>query len=543
VHEIEIILGLLVAVAVLVTVSRRTAVPYPVLLVVGGLALALVPGLPALRLDPEIVFLLFLPPLLYWESLTAPLSEFRKNARPIFLLAVGLVLVTTVLVAVVAHALIHGLTWPAAYVLGAVLAPTDEVAVSEVANRLSIPRRVLSILEGESLVNDAISLVAYRMAVAAAVTGAFSLDSAALQFVLVGVGGVVIGLGVGWGIAWLRRFLDDPAVENTVSLLSPFAAYLPAETLHVSGVLAVVAIGLYLGRQGPRFVSSRTRLQARAMWGMISFVLNGLLFILTGLQLRFILHEGLVQPAGVIVGYIFVILLTLIAVRFAWVFAGVYVPRLFRKRARRKEPITPWQNLLLVGWTGVRGGLSLVTALAVPFTLSGARPFPGRPLIIWIAFFVILVTLLLQGLTLPWLIRRLHITDNDDSLERKETRARIIAARAALRRLDAAAKKGKASPASKPGHTVEGLTATMIEDLREHYQERIHRDAARVDGREGGVHEAATEVYQHLRRELVQAEREAVLKMFDRGEIDEEVLRHIQNDLDIEELRLSPQEE
>jgi CPA1 family monovalent cation:H+ antiporter len=324
VFEVEIVLGLLVAVAALVALARKIKVPYPVMLVLGGLGLALVPGLPDIRLQPELVFLLFLPPLLYWESLTAPLRDFRANARLIFLLAIGLVLATTCVVALVAHAVIPGLPWPAAFVLGAVLAPTDEVAVAEVASQLALPRRVLSVIEGESLINDAVSLVAYRIAIAAAVTGLFSPRSAGVQFLLVGLGGVGIGLAVGWGVAWLRRHLArDPPVENTVSLLTPFAAYLPAEAAGVSSVLAVVTIGLYLGRRGTRLISSGTRLQSGAVWTMLTFLLNGLLFILTGLQLRQIRQERSLHWNLALLGDIGLILLAIILIRVVWVFASV----------------------------------------------------------------------------------------------------------------------------------------------------------------------------------------------------------------------------
>ncbi|HEV2474409.1 MAG TPA: cation:proton antiporter, partial [Chthonomonadales bacterium] len=281
-REVELVLGLLLVVAALVSLSRKTVIPYPVLLVAGGLLLALIPGLPGLRIRPDLVFLVFLPPLLYWESLTAPVRELRANIRPIAMLAIGLVLVNTLLLAALAHALMAGISWPAAFVLGAVLAPTDEVAVTETAAKFQLPRHTLSVLDGESLVNDAVSLVAFRMAVAAAATGLFSLPSAGAQFLLVTGGGAAVGLAVGWLVGMIRSNIPvDPPVENTIALLTPFAAYLPADALGLSGVIAVVAAGLYLGRVGPRVVSARTRVEARAMWGMITFLINGILFVLT----------------------------------------------------------------------------------------------------------------------------------------------------------------------------------------------------------------------------------------------------------------------
>lgn len=550
-HEVEILMGLLVAVAALVTLSRRTWIPYPVWLVLGGLALAFIPGVPTIAMRPEIVFLVFLPPLLYRESLNAPLRAFRANVRAIFSLAVGLVLVSTVIAAWVAHRMIPGMPWPAAFVLGAVLAPTDEVAVTEVAEKLSVPRRAMAVIEGESLINDAISLVAYRMAIIAAVSNSFSLGSGALQFLEISIGGVAIGLGVGWLVAVLRRRLHDPPVENTISLLTPFAAYIPADAIGVSGVLSVVTIGLYLGRLSPRLISSRTRLQAQVMWEMIAFLLNGLLFILTGLQIRLILHGQEIGRLGPILGYTAVLILTLFALRFAWLFVTAYLARLLIPGLRERDPFPPWQQLFLIGWTGIRGGLSLVAALAIPFTISGGIPFPNRSLIISIAFFVILATLLLQGLTLPWLIHRLRL-DQDSSHEREEdeeTRARLVAARAALNRLEALrARHGGRRGKRAPGVALDDLPsdqmqAAMLDDLRDRYVERLHRYTAQVKGDGDDFHEARDESYRKLRRDLLRAEREAVLKLRDEGRIGDDVLRRIQRDLDLDELRLAEPEQ
>ncbi|HZT40643.1 MAG TPA: Na+/H+ antiporter [Chthonomonadaceae bacterium] len=550
-REVEILMGLLVAVAALVTLSRRTWIPYPVWLVLGGLALAFIPGVPAIAMRPEIVFLVFLPPLLFRESINAPLSDFKTNARSIFSLAVGLVLATTVVVAWVAHRLIPGMTWPAAFVLGAVLAPTDEVAVTEVAERLSVPRRAMAVLEGESLINDAISLVAYRMAITAAVTNAFSLGRGALQFLAVSLGGVAIGLGVGWLVALLRRRLHDPPVENTISLLTPFAAYVPADAIGVSGVLSVVTIGLYLGRLSPRLISSRVRLQVQVMWEMIAFLLNGLLFILTGLQIRLILHAKQMGPLGPVLGYTAVLILTLIAIRFVWLFVTAYLTRALIPGLRRRDPYPPWQQLFLVSWTGIRGGLSLVAALAIPFTIAGGVPFPNRSLIIGISFFVILATLLLQGLTLPWLIRLLRL-DQDGSHEREEdeeTRARLVAARAALNRLEALrARHGGRRSKRAPGVALDDLPpdqmkAAMLDDLRDRYVERLHRYTARVKGDDDDFHEDRDESYRKLRRDLLHAERDAVLKLRDEGRISDDTLRRIQRDLDLDELRLTEPEQ
>jgi Na+/H+ antiporter len=541
-HEVEVILGLLVAVAVLVTIARKLSVPYPVPLVIGGLALALIPGLPTVELKPELTFLLFLPPLLYRESLTSPLRDFRSNARPILSLAIGLVIATTCAVAWVAHTLMPGMSWPAAFVLGAVVAPTDEVAVAEVANKLSIPHRVIAILEGESLVNDAISLVIYRMAIAALITGTFSIWTASLRFFLAAAGGVAIGLAVGWGSVQVRKLLDDPPVENTISLVTPFAAWIPAEALGVSGVLAVVTVGLYMGQVGPRLISSKTRLQAQGMWGMIAFLLNGLLFILSGMQLKLILRTVNSRTVLHVLEHAGWIVLALLVVRALWVVFNIYGRRLIIKRSRMKAA-PPWQETFLISWTGVRGGISLVTALAVPLTLANGARVPYRDEMISITFCVLLVTLLLQGLTLPWVIGRLKFKP-DGRLDNEETRARLAATKAALSHLERVAEgDGVEVKRQKSPATARDAHPEVIEDLREHYREKAHRLSARVDGGKDGEHEARAGDYTRLKQEMIKAERETIIRMRDEGEINDEVLQRIQQDLDLEELRLAQPEE
>src|SRR5919205_993790 len=340
--EIETIFVLLAAVAALATLADRIGVPYPILLVLGGLVLGFTPGLPRVELEPKVVFLLFLPPLLYVSAIFTSWRDFRANLRPISLLAVGLVLMTTCMVAAVAH-LALGLSWAAAFALGAIVSPTDAIAATAVAQRLGVPRRIVTILEGESLVNDATGIVAYRIAVTAVVTGAFSLWEAGLQFVVGAVGGVAVGLAAGWAVLWARRHVsEEPNVQNTISLLTPFAAYLPAEELppylwhellglpgrlHFSGVLSVVAAGLYLGGRGPYFISPETRLQGYAFWELVTFLLNGLIFSLIGLQLGSIVGGLSEYSAATLVLYAGLISLTVIIVRFFWVFPATYVPR------------------------------------------------------------------------------------------------------------------------------------------------------------------------------------------------------------------------
>jgi Na+/H+ antiporter len=392
-HQTELILSLAAVMAVLVTLARRMALPYPILLVIGGLALSLVPNLPRIRMAPEIVFLLFLPPLLYEESYFTSWRDLRDNIRPISLLAFGLVLVTTALVGVAAHWAIPSLSWPVAFVLGAVVAPTDEAAVMPVIERMSVPRRVATIISDESLVNDAVSLVVYRLAIAAVVSGSFSLAQAGGQFLLVSAGGVVVGLTIGWLAARLMNRLDDPSVEITVSLIIPFVTYFAAENLNSSGVLAVVSLGIYMGRKAAFSRSPKSRMEARAVWETLVFLLNGFLFLLVGLQLRPILesHSGI--SLRMQIGSALLISLTCVLVRIGWVFASVYAPRALSRKVRKREPAPSWRNVMVVAWTGIRGGLSLAAALAIPLTLGNGTPFPQRDLMILLTYSVILTTL------------------------------------------------------------------------------------------------------------------------------------------------------
>src|ERR1043166_4977036 len=335
---IEVVLGLLVAVAVLALLAKKLPIPYPILLVLGGLSLALVPGLPQVRLEPDLVFVFFLPPLLYPAAIFTSWRDLRANLRPISLLAVGLVLFTTAAVGFLAHHFIPDCPLAAGFVLGAIISPPDAIAATAIAERLSVPRRIVTILEGESLVNDATALVAFRFAVAAVVTGSFSLAHAAGQFVIVAVGGILIGLAVGWLTAWIQKPIDDPPVEITISLLTPFAAYLPAEQLGVSGVLAVVTAGLYHGWRIPEITSSRTRLQAGPVWEMVEFLLNGFIFLLIGLQLPEVLQHLSGRSIPQLVWYAFVISIAVIVMRILWVFPATYLPRLMFKRLRERDP-------------------------------------------------------------------------------------------------------------------------------------------------------------------------------------------------------------
>jgi Na+/H+ antiporter len=539
--QLEIILGLLLAVAALATLATRLGVPYPILLVLGGSALGFVPGLPPVELDPELVFLLFLPPLLYVSALFTSWRDFRANVRPITLLAVGLVLMTTFVVASVAHTVV-GLPWGVAFVLGAIVSPTDAIAATSVAQRLGVPRRIVTILEGESLVNDATGIVAYRVAVAAVVTGAFSVWEAGLQFVVGAAGGVAAGFAVGWLVVWARRHLsEDPSVQNTISLLTPFVAYLAAEELphslwgllhdlfgvpgdlYFSGVLAVVTTGLYLGRKGPYIISSGTRLQGYATWELITFLLNGLIFILIGLQLRSVV-EGLNEyTAGQLISYALLTSLTVILVRMVWVFPATYVPRWASRRIRERDPSPSWRNVSIIAWTGMRGVISLAAALALPLQTASGVLFPDRDLIIFLTFCVILATLVVQGLSLPVLIRALGLED-DRIGDKEETHGRVSIAEAALERLDELVDE-------------DWVREDTAERMRGLYSYRRNRFASRFEGDPEGVEERSA-AYQHLMVELLGAQRLRLITMRDEGSIGDEVMHRIERDLDLEESRL-----
>lgn len=523
-HEIEIILGLLLVVAALAVVAEKLEVPYPILLVLGGLVLGFVPGLPHVELDPEVVFVLFLPPLLTSAAWNTSWRDFRFNLRPILLLAIGLVLVTTSAVAVVAHAAI-GLTWATGFVLGAIVSPPDAVAATAITQRLNVPRRVVTVIEGESLVNDATGLVAYRFAVAAVVTGMFSIWEASLRFFLMGIGGVLIGLAMGWLVVWIHSRLDDSLVEISTTILMSFATYLLAEHLGVSGVLAVVTIGLYHSRHSSEVLTARTRMQAIAVWEIIVFLLNGLIFILIGLQLPSILDEIADQSLATLLWYAVLVSAIVIVVRLLWIFPAAYIPRMLSRRLRERDPVPPWQTLMLIGWTGMRGIVSLAAALALPLATNNGTPFPGRNLVIFLTFCVILVTLVLQGLSLPILIRWLKVVD-DVGTEREEMEARLRAAQAAMSRIEEITAQDNVLGA-----------AQMVQWLRTQYEERIRRFSACCNAMDEGNYKQLA-AFASLQHEVVAAERKMVIRLRNQGVINDEVLHRIEHELDLDEVRL-----
>jgi len=521
------LLILLVAVAgALRILSQKWGVPHPSLLVLGGLAVALVPGLPQPTVNPELVFVIFVPPLLYWGALTISLREMRAFLGPILRLASGLVIVTMAAVAALVHVLAPQVGWPAAFVLGAIVSPPDPVAATAVLRPLGAPRDVTTILEGEGLINDATALVAYRLAVAAVVAGSFSFWHAAWSFALSGVGGALIGLLAGWLIALVREHMGHVVVvENALSLLSPFIAYLPADALHASGILAVVTMGLYLGVRGPHVVAPATRLQAGAMWSMVTFLLESLIFMLVGLELPRVMEALRTHTLGELLVIVLVTTLVCILVRFVWVFISIYIgDRADDARAQRTRR---WKKPFFVAWAGLRGADSLVIALALPLTTRSGSPFPSRDLIIFVTFGVIFVTLVLQGFSIAPLVRRLGL-EGDDAEAREERLARVAMANAALDFLRRIARDEK-----PPKEVVDRMRA-------EYEQRRRAAERTHLPQRHDGFDAAASRA---LRRRMQQAERAELVRLAESGRIGGDVMRHVQRQQDLRDLLLTYDEE
>jgi monovalent cation/hydrogen antiporter len=467
---------------------------------------------------------LFLPPLLYQAAFFSSPRDLRADARAITLLAVGLVLATMSAVAAAAHTVVGGLPWAAAFTLGAIVAPTDPLAATAIARRLGVPRRLVTVLEGESLVNDASALVAYRLAVAAVVAGSFSLWGAGLQFVGRGIGGAAIGVAVGWLIAEARRRIEDPVVEIVLSVVTGYAAYLPAELMGASGVLAAVTAGLYVGWRAPELASPSTRLLGFSFWEVLVYLLNAVLFVLVGLQLHPILTGVSGSSAAVLLGQAALVSAVVIAVRIVWGFTVPYLVRALDRRPAQRARRVGARERLVASWSGMRGAVSLAAALALPLETSTGQPFPQRNLIIFVTFGVILATLVLQGLSLPWLIRRLGL-HRDDSEEQEELRGRLRATDAALTRLEELAVQ-------------EWTREDTVQRMRGLYQFRRRRLKARAGYlADDGVQDRSL-AYQRLVRELLEAQRREIVRLRNQGQISNEVMHRIERDLDLEDSRL-----
>jgi len=512
--EIWILIGLFGVTIPLVALARRADIPYPVVLVLGGLILGFVPGLPSVQLDPNLVLLAFLPPLLYWEAVTAPTDVMRANAGQIWTLAIGLVVVTTVTVALVAHASIANLAWPMAFVLGAIVAPTDELAASPVLERLKMPRHLIAIVEGESLLNDASALILYAAALGVALGGAFSWSSSLVQFGLASVGGIVLGLLTGRLAVEGWRRIDDTQLQGVISFALPYLTYLTALRLNLSGVLAVVFAGTYVNRFTPQVITPASRLQAVGYWETLVFLVNSILFLLVGLQLHSVVASVAIEyPLQTIVWYALLVNLTVIATRFAYILLLELVPVL--GRAAEHQEID-WSHAIIEAWSGLRGAVSLAAALAIPVTMTSGAPLAHRHLVIFLAFSVILVTLVGGGLTLPLVVKRLG--GEGDTREQDEDRRRGVAAMhqaalAAIERLEGAGR----------------ISGEHAQALRRYYKRGAR-----------GQYSAEARAEFDAEREVIEAERDALTELRERREIDNTTLRRLQRILDLAEERLPP---
>ncbi len=521
-HLELIVFGLLLAIAGLAVLARAVGVPYPITLVLGGAVIGFLPGVPSVELDPEIVLFIFLPPLLYGAAFFTSVRELRQNVRAIAALAIPLVFVTMAAVAVVVHEVV-GLGWAESFVLGAIVSPTDAVAPAEIMRRVGAPRRLVAIVEGENLTNDWTALILYRVAVAAVVSGSFTLWEAGLEFVASGIGGVIVGLVAGWLIRQVRSRLDDPPTEITISILSGYVGYLPAEELGLSGVVAAVTTGLYMAWYTPQLTTPVMRLQGVAVWEILTFLLNAVLVLLVGLQLPGILDGLSGRATADLVLWGALVSAVVILVRLAWTFTLPYLTRWIDRRESRRARRIPADQRLVVGWASMRGSVSLAAALAVPLRTDAGEPFPERDLIIFLAFAVILVTLVGQGLTLGPLINRLGIED-DGQEGQEDTLARRRAAAAALARLDELGEPDWISPES-------------VGRARQLFDYRERRFGALEDGAEENFEDRA-EAWRRLMHELYRAQRDALLELRNSGAISDDIRRRVERDIDLEETRI-----
>jgi CPA1 family monovalent cation:H+ antiporter len=520
VENVLLCFGLIAITAACAVGSRRLGVPHSILLVVVGLALAFVPGLPRVQLDPELVMLLFLPPLLYAAGVAMSWRAFCSDIRTISLQAVGCVIFTTAAVAAVAHAAL-GMPWAVGFVLGAVVSPPDVVAPMAIARRLQIPKRILTILEGEGLVNDATALILFRFAVVAVATGTFSLPEAAGSFAAIIVGEVIFGVAVGWLMLRVRRWVDDPDVEITLALLTPYLAFWPPHLLGGSGVLAAVSAGLYVSRHGSPLISAGTRLQGFFIWRWVVYLIEAVLFLLTGLQARSIFMNLSDEADSTLFLHGALITALVILVRFVWVY-----PAAFLARALPGSSKPPWQGTFAIAFTGIRGVVSLAAALSIPLTLGDGTPFPERDTILFITFCVILVTLLGQGSVLPTVFRRLGLVERGRQEQRadeaREYAARIDAVEATLGRLQDLSAGA-------------GVDAQLAAPLRVHYEDRLRRLRRHhaTAGQDRAVSAGAT-----LELELIRAERARLHELRLSGALGDEARRRVERELDLEEVRI-----
>ncbi|MGZ3410583.1 MAG: Na+/H+ antiporter [Xanthobacteraceae bacterium] len=526
---IQILVVLLLVIAAVAVVAARTKIPPSILLVITGVVLALLPGLPTIELEPEIVLLMVLPPVIYSSAVAMSWREFRFNLRPISLLAVGCVVFTTVAVAAAAHWLLH-LPWAVGFVLGAIVSPPDAVAPLAIVRRMQLPHRIVVILEGEGLANDATALILYRFAVVAVSLNAFSPSRAASAFVAIVICEIGWGVVVGWAMLRLRRWVNDPRIEITLSIITPFLAYWPPEHLGGSGVLATVTAGLYISWNGLRLISAATRLQGIFFWDFFIYLIEGMIFLITGLQARTFFHrfenESLVRLIAAAALICAVVILT----RFIWLYPATYIPRWLSVSLRKRDPSPPWQWPFILSFTGVRGIVSLAAALAIPLVTASGEPFPYRDLILFLTFSVILVTLVGQGLLLPTVVRALglaqagHLERHADTDE--EHLARRQAITAAIERLEQLRKE-------------RDLSEEVVKPLRTYHRGRLAHVERKRDG--DGDHKILTELHDEVELLLIAAERDRINDLFRAGKLKDVARRKIERELDLREAHIANQ--
>ncbi len=524
----------------LTAIVNKRKLPFPVILVFAGLIIGFIPQLPTLELDPEVVFVIMLPPLLYDAASKTSWLEFKTSIRPISALAITLVFFTTLAVAITAHYLIPGFTWPLAFVLGAVVSPPDAVAASGIIKGLGLNKKVITIIEGESLVNDASALIAYRYAVLAVTTGSFVFWQAGVQFLLVASVGIAIGFVTGFLFVHAHKKIENnPLVETSLTLLAPFVAYLAAEHFHMSGVLAVVTAGLVISRKSPEIFASQARMRTRVVWDTIIFLLNGFIFILIGLQLPLIIKELGHFPASIILGYGLIISLVTIIVRIIWVFGGASWLNFFQQNKKsdvaasiHTDTKNTWKNVMVVAWTGTRGIISLAAALALPLLLDDGTAFPKRSSIIFLAFVVIFVTLVVQGLTLPFLVKWLKIKPEDNTDE-EQRELQLYLANSTLHYIEHEFPiQGDNKLQQQLKNKYEQQIRKLTKEIQLHKRAKYFNYEVKLPGPDNLLTSKV---------EIIKFQRELLIRLHKDGDFSDAAIRQIEREIDIDELKLNEQ--
>jgi CPA1 family monovalent cation:H+ antiporter len=525
-NNLLLIISLLFIVSMLAMLSNKLRISYPIFLVITGLLIGFIPGIPSITLDPDLVFIIFLPPLLYAAAWNTSWNDFWRFKRPITMLAFGLVVFTATAIAFISNAIIPGFTLGLGFLLGGIISPPDAIAATSVLQHLKVPKRVTAILEGESLINDASSLIVFRFALASILTGQFILWKAGVDFFVVSLIGIVIGLIIAHIVYVIHRFLPTtPSIDTAITLITPYLMYITAEHFHYSGVLAVVSGGLFLSFRSHDIFSYNTRLQANSVWETLVFLLNGVVFIMIGLQLPHIIHELGETSILAAIKYAILISIVTILIRILWVYPGAYIPRLLSKGIREREPRPSSKTVFIVGWSGMRGVVSLASALAVPITLTDGTAFPQRNLILFITFVVILFTLVLQGLSLPWLIRVLKI-EEPETETMHEHAIRLRLANAVLELLE-------------KSYSEESATIEAFNRLKSRYERMAEIANSKLQQEESGQATAHfLPKYRKMLLEAVDVRREELYRMMKNKEAPDELLRKKEEELDLEEARL-----